>query len=149
MSYTRLLYHIVFRTKRSAYVINIEHERKLYMYLFGIMKNLGATTYRIGGMPDHIHILVDIPPSIAVSDFVREIKRSSSLWLKQQDSFPNFNGWSDGYAAFSYSIEAKQSIIRYIMNQKQHHLVTSFEDEIKQFLIENGIEIDDVYFLKD
>lgn len=149
MSYTRLLYHIVFRTKYGKNTIPEQHAKELYAYIMGIVNNKKSKLYRIGGMPNHLHLLVDIHPSFSVSDFMKELKEYSSKWLSQNSSFPNFEGWAISFAAFSYNINDKQTIIDYIINQKAHHATVSFEDEYRKFLIENGIEVDERYFLKD
>ena len=150
MSYTNLVYHIVFRTHCSIPAIDEQHERELYAYIYGYTKRHKAKLYRIGGMPDHIHMLVSIPPEVAVSEFVRGLKFASSSWLKQNTSFPLFSGWGEGYAAFTYSREQIPIVKQYIINQKEHHHKTTFAEEYRQFILENGIEIDDEkYFLKD
>ncbi len=149
MSYTRLLYHIVFRTKESKQTIPESFEKELYGYIMGIVNNKKSKLYRIGGMPDHIHLLVDIHPTFAVSDFMKELKEYSSKWLATNPNFPEFKGWAVSFAAFTYNLKEKQVIIDYIMNQKEHHKKVSFEEEYREFLIENGIEIDERYFLKD
>lgn len=149
MSYTRLLYHIVFRTKSSKNTIVEQHEKELYAYILGIISNKKSKLYRIGGIQNHIHLLVDIHPTFAVSDFMKELKEYSSKWLSTNPNFPDFEGWAVSFAAFSYNFREKQTIIDYIINQKKHHKKISFEDEYRQFLIENGLEIDERYFLKD
>ncbi len=121
MSYTRLLYHIVFRTKNSMNTIPEEHEKELYAYILGIVNNKKSKLYRIGGVSNHIHMLVDIHPSFAVSDFMKELKEYSSKWLLKNPNFPDFSGWAVSFAAFSYNLKEKQTIINYIMNQKEHH----------------------------
>jgi len=149
MSYTRLLYHIVFRTKCSKKTITETHEKELYAYLMGIIDNKKSKLYRIGGTENHIHLLVDMRPTIALSDFMKVLKESSSKWLANNPNFPNFAGWAVSYAGFTYSQNDKQTIINYIKNQKEHHKTVSFEEEYRQFLIDNGIEIDERYFLKE
>ena len=149
MSHTTTYFHIVFRTYRSEPTIPFDHERELYAYLHGIAKSLHCQTYRIGGMPDHIHIFVSIPPSLSLSAFVQKIKANSSRWLKTNPNFPNFRGWGHEYAGFSYSLRDRDMIIGYIMKQKEHHLTTSFAEEYRSFLIENGITIDERFFLSD
>ena len=129
--------------------IAAQHERELYAYIYGYTKRHKAKLYRIGGMPDHIHMLVSIPPEVAVSEFVRGLKFASSSWLKQNTSFPLFSGWGEGYAAFTYSREQIPIVKQYIINQKEHHHKTTFAEEYRQFILENGIEIDEKYFLKD
>ena len=149
MSYTNFLYHIVFRTKNSKNAIPLEHEKALYAHIMGIINNKKSNLYRIGGMPNHIHLLVDIHPTFAVSDFMKVLKEYSSKWLSANPDFPDFEGWAVSFAAFTYNFKDKQILIDYIKNQKEHHKKVSFEEEYRQFLIENGIEIDERYFLKE
>ena len=87
MSYTNLVYHIVFRTYRSIPAIDEEHERELYAYAHGYITRHRAKLYRIGGMPDHVHLLVSLPPDLAVSEFVRGLKYATNSWLKGNASF--------------------------------------------------------------
>lgn len=149
MSYTQFLYHIVFRTKRSIPAIFERSERELYAYILGYTRNKKAKLYRIGGMPDHIHMLIDIPPTIAVAEFMRGLKESTSKWLKGNPSFPTFIGWGESYAAFTYSLDSKNVIIEYIKNQKEHHKRISFVEEYRRILGDNGITPNDKYFLID
>lgn len=149
MSYTRFLYHIVFRTKCSLNTIPESHEKDLYAYILGFVNNKNGVLYRIGGMPNHIHMLVDLPPMLSVASFMQELKIATSKWLKTNSKFPDFQGWAEGYAAFTYSLKEKETIINYIKNQKEHHKVETFESEYRRFIEESGIQIDEKYFLKD
>jgi len=149
MSYTKLLYHIVFRTKYGKNTIPEQHEKELYAYILGIVNNKKSKLYRIGGTENHLHLLIDIHPTFALSDFMRELKEHSSKWLAQNPNFPDFEGWAVSFAGFTYNLSDKQMIINYIKNQKEHHKTVSFEEEYRCFLVENGIEIDEKYFLKD
>ncbi|MDR0566026.1 MAG: IS200/IS605 family transposase [Prevotellaceae bacterium] len=149
MSYTRLLYHIVFRTKCSTNTITEAHEKDLYAYIRGIVEHKKSHLYDIGGTENHLHLLVDMHPTYSLSDFMKELKEYSSKWLAKNPNFPNFRGWAVSYAGFTYSLNDKQKIINYIDNQKTHHKIVTFEEEYRQFLIDNGIEIDERYFLKD
>ncbi|MDR0695131.1 MAG: IS200/IS605 family transposase [Prevotellaceae bacterium] len=149
MSYTRLLYHIVFRTKYGKPTIPEAHEKELYAYIMGIVNNKKSKLYRIGGTENHIHLLVDIHPTIALSDFMKELKEYSSKWLAKNPNFPDFECWAVSFAGFTYSLKDKQTIFNYIKNQKAHHKTVRFEEEYRCFLTENGIDIDERYFLKD
>ena len=148
MSFIKSTHHIVFSTKYREETINIENERELYAYIMGIINNLGGFLYRIGGMPDHIHILVDVPATKSLSDFVKTIKQSSSLWMKNNTKFPKWRGWEDGYGAFSYSKNELQNVVEYIKSQKEHHKRFSFIEEYRAWLIEMGISQDVPYFPK-
>jgi REP element-mobilizing transposase RayT len=149
MSYTRLIYHIVFCTKYRKNTIPEAHEKELYAYIMGIIDNKKSKLYRIGGTENHIHLLVDMHPTFALSDFMKELKEYSSKWLAGNPNFPDFEGWAVSFAGFTYNLNDKQAIINYIKNQKKHHKTVSFEEEYRQFLIDNGIEIDERYFLQD
>ncbi|GHU70375.1 transposase [Bacteroidia bacterium] len=149
MSYTRLLYHTVFCTKYRKNTIPEAHEKELYAYIMGIINNKKSKLYRIGGTENHLHLLFDMHPTYALSDFMKEIKEYSSKWLKQNANFPDFESWAVSFAGFSYNLNDSQTIINYIKNQKEHHKQVSFEEEYRQFLTDNGIEIDEKYFLKE
>ena len=108
----------------------------------------GARVYRIGGMPDHIHILTDIPATLSPAKFIQKIKQESSYIVAQSVEFPLWDGWENGYAAFSYSVSEIETIKSYIANQKEHHKRILFRDEYRDWLIENGISPDAPYFPK-
>jgi len=120
--------------------ISQDNVSTLYKYIWGIIKNKNGKLYRVNGMEDHIHILSDLHPSISLADYVKSIKVATSLWLKQSDYFPLFRGWSEGYAAFSYSFQEKDRIISYIKNQQEHHGKENTENEWKRLLKENGLD---------
>lgn len=148
MSHINLTYHIVWRTKHSQRTICEEHERNLYSYILGICKEKKCRLYRINSMPDHIHICVEIHPSISVSDFVRIIKQESSKWIKEhRDLFPMFDAWSNGYACFTFSTKDRPNVIEYIKSQKEHHQHKNFREEYEEWLKEMGVDdIADMFF---
>ena len=145
-SYRQVLYHLIFRTKDGQKTLPAEHASELYAYFMGVIKNKNCFLYRINGMEDHVHILSDLHPSIALADYMRDIKTASSLWLKQSGKFHEFVGWAEGYAAFTYAWKDKEMIINYIKRQQEHHKIETFEEELRRLLIEHGIEIDEKYF---
>jgi putative transposase len=135
-TFRQIYYQIVFSTKHRKYVLVEEHEDQLYKYIWGIVKNKNYRLYRINGMPDHIHLFVDLHPSISLSNFVKDIKIASNSWIKQSGLFPDFEEWQNGYGAFTYSEKDKEAVINYIKNQKEHHKHESFEDEYKKICCE-------------
>ncbi len=147
MAYRQIFYQIVFGTKHRKPTINKESETELYKYIYGIIKNKKCKLYRINGIDDHIHIMSDLHPTICLSDYVKDIKVASSIWMKESGKFPLFEGWQDKYGAFTCSIREKDMIINYIKNQKEHHKTESFYDEFRRLLIENEIEFDEKYLL--
>ncbi len=148
MSFSKSVYHIVFGTKHRQPTIKIDVERRLYKILYDLMKKYGAFVYRIGGMPDHVHILVDITTKFALSDFVKRLKQESSYLIKRDPYFPDWNGWAESYGAFSYSISDIPSVTKYIDNQKEHHKKVPFIDEYREWLIEMGVSPNEPYFPK-
>lgn len=110
-SYRQILYQIVFGTKNRESAIVEEHCEQLYKYIWGVTKNKECKLYRINGVEDHVHILSDLHPSLSLADYVKSIKVSSSLWMKESGKFSKFTGWQDGYGAFTYSIREKNMII--------------------------------------
>ena len=140
MSKVNALYHIVINTHHRQKTICEAHCEDMYRYIWKVIQNKGCYLCRIGGVENHIHILLDLNPTVALSDLVREVKQTSSEWAKICGHFPQWNGWGREYAAFSVSLEAKNGVIEYIKNQKTHHAYVSFEDEFKRILHEQGIE---------
>ena len=142
-SYRQHYYHIVFGTKRRERTIPNEHCILLYKYIWGFIEKKKCKLYCIDGCEDHIHLLVDIHPRIAIADFVKDLKVSTSLWLKEKQEFKNFKGWSEGYASFTVSHNSKNAIVEYIKSQKEHHKHISFQEEYIAILQENGLEFEE------
>jgi len=136
----------VFRTHDSQLTIRQEHADHLYAFITGIIKNKNSHPYRINGVENHIHILTDVHPSVALADFVKEIKVSTSIWMKNCGLFPSFRGWAEGYGSFTCSNMDIGRLIDYIKIQQEHHRKKSFEEEYRTILVESGLKIDERYF---
>jgi putative transposase len=145
-SYRQHLYHIVFRTKDSLPTIRQDHVNDLYAYITGIIKHKNSYLYRINGVENHLHILTDMNPSIAPIDFVKDIKVSTSIWMKRCNFFPAFKGWAVGYGSFTCSYMDIDRLIDYIKTQQEHHKKVSFEEEYRKILLEYGITPDEKFF---
>ena len=145
-SYRQHLYHIVFRTKDSLPTIRQNNANVLYSYITGIARQKNSHLYRINGVENHLHILTDMNPSIAPIDFVKDIKVSSSIWIKKSNLFPAFKGWAVGYGSFTCSYRDIDRLIEYIMSQQEHHKKISFEEEYRKLLLEYGITPDEKFF---
>lgn len=146
MSYTYLLYHIVIRTKRSEPTITPAHERELYMYIYQFVKAHDSALYRVNGIPDHIHILVSLHPSIALSDFLRDLKTATSKMMKRAKvKFPMFDGWESEYYASTVSQSEQETVRLYIINQKEHHKKVNCREELIQLCKKNGIPYNEKY----
>ena len=146
-TYTQILYQIVFTTKNTEKVLIKEQRERLFRYIWGIIKNHKSVLYQINGVEDHIHIATHIHPSVSLSNFVKDIKIASSLWINEENIFPDFTSWQRGYGAFTYSIEAKENLVNYIKNQEEHHKQKDFRAEYKSILEEFDVEFDERYLL--
>jgi REP element-mobilizing transposase RayT len=137
----------VFSTKARQKCLTQDRREDVFRYIWGIIKNKKCHLYRINGMEDHIHILTSLHPTICLSDLVKDIKVSSSKWIKDNGVFSNFTYWQDGYGAFTDNNKEKERLIEYIKNQETHHRKVSFIDEYKALLLEAGIEFDEKYLV--
>lgn len=144
-TYTCLHYHVVFSTKNREPWISPYAEERVWSYLGGIAKENGMTPIRIGGIEDHLHVLVGAPPTLAPSKIAQLIKGGSSIWIR--DHFPEWNGfaWQDGYGAFSVSRSNLDTVANYIRNQREHHRNTGFQTEYRSLLKKHGVEYDERY----
>jgi REP element-mobilizing transposase RayT len=141
---TSLLVHIVFSTKHREPMIQVEYERGLFAYIGGICRGHGSALRSGGGADDHVHLYVSIAKTVELADLVMEIKRDSSLWMKQNGGPASF-GWQDGYSAFSIGRSQSDDLIQYIENQRAHHQDVSFQDELRAFFRKYDIEFDERY----
>ncbi len=146
-TYTQILYQIVFSTKHRELSLDAANRKELFKYIWGVLKNKNCHLYQIGGVADHLHIVTHLHPSVALAHLVKDIKLASTFHIKEYNLFPDFSGWQDGYGAFTYSIDAKESLIHYVKNQEKHHQVKTFAEGYKELLQEHNIEFDEKYLL--
>jgi putative transposase len=144
-TFTQIYYHIVFSTKNREPVLRSDGREELFRYIWGIIRNKNSHLYRINAVEDHLHILSSLHPSVALADFIKDIKVASNGWIKERQLFPHFNGWQDGYGAFTASHADKDGLIEYIKNQQEHHRQETFLDEYRRLLKEAGIEFDEKF----
>jgi REP element-mobilizing transposase RayT len=144
-SYTSLHFHIVFSTKERRPLIAAAWRSQLHKYLGGTVRGLGGVAETVGGVEDHVHILASLNATHRLADFLRELKKASSVWSaeNQERSF----AWQIGYAAFSVSPTHCDVVRRYVANQEQHHRRVGLVDEIKRLLERNGVQYDPKYLL--
>ena len=144
-TYTQIYYHIVFSTKNRVRAISADRREDLYRYLWGIHRNLKSHLYRIGGVEDHVHILTSIHPTLALAEYIEEVKTGSTHWIRKENVFHAWPGWQDGYAGLTLAHKDKNGVIEYIKNQPEHHKRTTFMEEYRGLLEEAGIEYDPKY----
>ena len=147
-TFTQLYVHFVFAVQNRLCLINEKWQEDLYKYMSGIIEQQGHKLYVINGMSDHIHILISMSPKQAPSDLMYHLKRSSSLWINQNNLSIGKFSWQEGFGAFSLGKSQLPEKIIYIKEQQQHHMKTSFREEYLQFLLENDVEYDERYIFK-
>lgn len=144
-SLSKVYLHIVFSTKKRVPVLDKKIRPVLFAYLAGVIKKKGGHAVIINGVEDHIHILTTLPRTITIADFVKEIKRTSSKWLKTQGaSFHSFC-WQAGYGVFSVSYNAFENVKAYIEKQEEHHQKKSFKEEFLDLLEKYDVDFDERY----
>ena len=140
-----LYVHIVFSTKNRIGMIEPEIEPDLFAYIGGIANTDSSKLIAAGGTSNHVHLLVSLSKKIGLSDLIGDIKRGSSVWIKEKRShYSNFH-WQDGYGAFSVGYTQLNAVKKYIANQKQHHSRKTFEDEFRYFLKKYDVDYDERY----
>ncbi len=144
-TFTSLHYHVIFSTKHREPWITQEHEQRLRAYLGGIARQNQLKPLLIGGMEDHIHMLLGMPPTITVSEALKRIKGGSSGWVKENLPGSLGFGWQDGYAAFGVSKSQLGEVEDYIRDQRAHHRLKTFQEEYRAFLDRHGIVYDERY----
>ena len=144
-SFVQLNVHVTFHVKSGAAPIAQADLPRLFSYLGGCAKEQGVKAIAVGGMPDHIHMLVSIPATITIAEFVKNVKVWSSKWLKTLGGAYCGFAWQDGYGAFSVSHSVVAKTINYIASQSEHHKKLSFREEYLRILQANEIEYDERY----
>ena len=142
-TYLSLNTHIIFATKGRAPMIGDAWRHELHGYIAGTVRGLGATSFATGGVSDHVHLLAGLKATHCVADFVRDVKRASSIWASERyDRF----AWQVGYAALSIRASEIPVVSAYIGAQEEHHRTISSSDELRALLTEFGIPIDERFF---
>ena len=137
-TFLSLHYHIVFSTRERRPFLRDSWRAKMHEYLGGTVRGLGGIPEAIGGVADHIHLLVGLRATHCLADFMQELKKAGSVWAKENHE-PDFS-WQDGYAAFTVSYTHIDTVKEYIRAQEEHHRQTDFIEELKRLLAKNGVE---------
>lgn len=144
-TYSQIYVHLVFSVKGIQSLIQEDWKDRLYKYICGIAGGKGQKVYAIGGVADHIHLLVSMKPSISVSELVRDLKSNSSKWLNEQGLFRGKFEWQNGFGAFTCGHSQLNSVIAYVNNQEIHHKKETFKEEYLKLLKEFEIEFNEQF----
>lgn len=143
-TYTQLYVQIVFAVKGRQNLIPRQHKEELHGYMTAVVQNRGAKMLAIHCMPDHVHLFIGFGPTLTLADLVRDVKASSSGFIKEQGWCKKF-AWQEGYGAFTYSQSQVKDVIQYVLNQEVHHRKRTFQEEYLTFLKRFEVPYDPKY----
>ncbi len=143
-TFLSLHYHVVFSTKQREPMLRDDWRPRLHEYLGGTVNGLGARSEMVGGTANHVHLLFELKATHTLANFMRELKKASSMWVHNEIPLRNF-AWQEGYAAFTVSASGLEEVRRYIENQEEHHHQRSFRDELKIMLQRSGVKFGEKY----
>lgn len=147
-TFSQLYFHFVFAVKGRQNLIPHHHKDELYKYISGITRNKDQKLLAINGMPDHLHILVNLKPDVAPSAIIRDIKALSSKFINERQWFPGKFNWQDGYGVFTYSLSQIDDVVQYIRNQEKHHHKQTFKEEFLTMLERFKVEHNEEYLFE-
>jgi REP-associated tyrosine transposase len=147
-TYSQITIHAVFAVKDRENFITKNWRDDLHKYISGIITNKGAKSLAVGGWKDHVHILFGMPVTISIADFMSAVKANSSKWINEQLFVKGKFQWQAGYGAFSYARSQRDIVIKYIMNQEEHHRTKSFKEEYIKMLRDFDVTYDDAYLFE-
>ncbi len=144
-TYSKIYIQVIFAVRNRESLINESWEEHLYRYISGIINNKKQKLIAINGIPNHIHFFIGMKTDCCLSDLVREIKKSSNEFIKQNNFTKQKFNWQEGFGAFSYSESDIPNVISYIMNQKEHHKIKNFREEYIDLLDQHKIDYQEKY----
>ncbi|MDP4114994.1 MAG: IS200/IS605 family transposase [Bacteroidota bacterium] len=148
-TYSQIYIHCVFAVKNRLNLIPKKHGEEIKKYISGIISGLNCKLIAIENVPNHFHILVSMSPSISVSDFMGKVKANSSRFINEKKFVAGKFEWQTGYGVFSVSKSGAEKVIKYIINQEEHHRTKSFGEEYLEFLKVYEVPYDERYIFED
>lgn len=144
-TYSQLNIHCVFAVKGRENLITNNFRDDLYRYMSGILKNDGSYPLAVNGWKDHVHVFFELPVTLSVSKQMQMLKSASSKWINDNQFVKGKFAWQEGYGAFSYSHSQRDEVIKYIINQEQHHKNQTFKEDYLGLLKKFNIDFDGKY----
>jgi len=144
-TYTQIYIHLVFAVKHREALISSAWKERVHKYITGIVQNQGHKLIAVNTMPDHAHVFIGQKPDAALSDLVRDVKRDSTNFINREIKPRGRFGWQEGFGAFSYSHSQIDTVVKYILNQEDHHRRRTFREEYEAMLEEFAVEYDSRY----
>jgi putative transposase len=147
-TFSQIYIHVIFAVKGRENLISGTWREELYKYIAGIIRNKEQKPIIVGGMADHIHILIGLRPAMTISDLVRDIKNNSSKFINDRKLVNGRFSWQEGYGVFSYSHSDVETVYNYILNQESHHHRRTFKEEYSDLLRAYEVKYDEKYLFE-
>ena len=144
-SLSKVNLHIIFSTKDREPWLDSNVRTRVHAYLATICRDLGAELVHVGGVSDHVQILTTLPRTLSQAQLIKQIKKTSSKWIKTVDTRYRGFTWQRGYGAFSVSPSQLESVLHYINKQQEHHRMRTFQEEYRELLRKHGVDFDERY----
>ena len=148
-TFTQIHIQLVFAVKFREAVIHESWREELQMYMTGTLQSHEHKLLAIYAMPDHVHMMIGWRPTESMSDLVHHVKANATKWINERRFLKTRFEWQKGYGAFSYTKSDVPRVIRYVLNQPEHHKQMVFVDEYRRILTSLDIEFDERYIFKD
>jgi REP element-mobilizing transposase RayT len=129
-------------------ILKQEYQKEVFSFMSGLINSMGHKSYAINGMPDHVHIFMSFTPKHSPAETIKEIKRASTNFINEKKWFPGKFQWQNGYGCFSYSKSHIDNVVKYILNQQNHHRKVKFKDEYIEFLRKFEVEFDEQFLFE-
>lgn len=147
-TFSQIYLQFVFAVKNRQNLVPKQHKEELHKYITGLVQNRKAKMLAVHCMPDHIHIFTGFKPVMSISDFVKEIKVESNEFINTKEWIAGKFAWQEGYGVFSYSHSHIDSVVKYILNQEEHHRKKTFKEEYYEFLEKFEIPFEEKYLFE-
>jgi len=144
-TFSQIYLQFVFAVSQRRSLIPREHKEELHKYITGLVQRRNAKMLAVHCMPDHVHLFVGFKPTSSISDFVKEIKVESNQFINSKKWVDGKFKWQEGYGVFSYSPSHVDTVVKYVLNQEEHHHSKSFKVEYFEFLKKFNITFDEKY----
>jgi REP-associated tyrosine transposase len=144
-SHSKVILHIIFSTKDREPWLDSYVRPRVHAYLATVCRDVGAEVVRVGGVADHVHIITTLPRTLSQAQFIEQIKKASSKWIKELDARYRGFFWQRGYGAFSVSSSQLNAVLQYVESQEEHHRTRTFQEEYRELLRKHGIDFDEQY----
>ncbi|QDV73082.1 IS200/IS605 family transposase [Botrimarina mediterranea] len=141
-TFSSLSYHLVFSTKLRQPLLTVEIRPRVYEYIGGLIRAEGGSLTQIGGVEDHVHLLLKLKPTHTVADFVRVLKANSSKWINDEGRLDGRFAWQEGYSVFTVSQSQVETVRQYLQRQEAHHATRSLADELQQLCERHDVDFD-------